>query len=393
MQISRKMTLIGIAVAVIAIFALFFMWKRRSTSQYTTQFISTDPGLSQTTLYANLTSCMNTFMNGQIASIAIHISTVCASGVVTVTTEGPHGFTAGSSIIVNGVSSGDGSGTTGYNTGTTPVTVSTVPTATTFTYPAIGGSCSGSVSTLTPGYSYLSSQSGVVAADAVRATCVSSNVAAYMNVMCKFSTYTTVGGIAQIYQPSQANGDSIAQVTNYTNYNNTLNGIRDAYQTALKLSLAAQTPINSLRMARQADFTAATRNYLALQCGSTTVGAGYYSTTLNGTTVDPATTAVTGDPLSPYQTYSNNTTLTQMTAGSGFNSSLVTPGNIANWATYATGGANAAFKTPGTLYSGATNATIAGFIGPGTVTSLGVLPGAKTSTGVTITTVIPMNTS
>jgi len=393
MQISRKMTLVGIAVAVIMIFALFFMWKRRSTSQYTTTFVSTDPGASQTTFYANLTSCMNTFMNGQIASIAIHTSTTCTGTTVTVTTEAPHGFVVGSQIIVGGVSSGDGSGTTGFNTGTTPVAVATVPTPTTFTYTAIGGTCSGSVSVNTPGYSYLASQSGVVAADAVRASCVSSNVAAYMNVMCKFATYTTVNGTAQIYQPSTANGDSNAQMANYTTYTNNLTAIRSAYQSAILQLSATQTPLGTLHNARQADFTAATRNYLSLQCGSATVGAGYYATTLNGTTVDPAATAVTGDPLSPYQTYVNNTTLTQMPTGSGFNPSLVTPANILNWATYATG-SSSAFTKPGTLYSGAANSTIAGFIGPGTVTSLGVLPGSKTAAGVTITgAVIPMNTS
>jgi hypothetical protein len=403
MALSKKfLTRLAIGV-VVAIVVLFIIWKIRNKSTYTVTSLKTGAaGSLEASFYSNISTCQNTFTLNTLGSVVVHSNLTCAAGTVTATTILPHKYTGTSTIYVQGASSDATStgSTFGYNTTGTPVTVTPDGTdVRKFTYPAVGGSCSSTPQLTSNGYSWLSTDTATASANVTRETCITSNVQNYMNLKC---TWTTYGN-----KPTASDG---AAYTAYTAYQANLTKVKDAYAnivlTAPSAPTATKASIAQVQAAREADFTAATRQYLNAACP-----AGYY---LQTSGVDPGSAAATLVPNSPYSGYVADTAAT--TGVNGFNKTLITDLNILNWAKYAsTVGADNMFTgtapltastaagdplrysyktlTSGspTFVSGLANWQIAQDIGPGTVTMSGTIPGTTTAAGAPVTTSLVMN--
>lgn len=413
MALSKKfLTRLAIGVAV-AIVVLFIVWKIRNKSKYTVDSLKTGAaGTLEGSFYSNVSNCQNTFTLSTLGNVMVFSDLTCDKSVtpnkVIAKTLVPHKYTGTSTVYIQGASS-DGSttgSTFGYNTKQgVPVTVT--PDATDvrkFTYPAIDGSCSvagGTTPALSQfGYSYLSTDTPTAAANAIRETCISSNVQTYMENKCK---WTLTGNT-----PTAG-----ADKTAYEAYQENLKKVKDAYAniilTAPEAPTATKASKDQIQAAREADFTAATRMYLNAVCP------GYYAQT---TGVDPGIAAVAMIPNSPYNAYVADTAAT--TGVNGFNKTLITDANILNWSRYvSTQGADGNFSdanppltastaagdptrykfktlTPGTtatFASGLSNWQIAQDIGPGTVTMSGTIPGTKTAAGAAVTSSLVMNSS
>lgn len=404
MALSRKfMSRLAIGVAV-AIVILFIVWKIRNKSKYTvTSLKAGAAGSLEGSFYSNVSNCQNTFTLSTLGSVMVFSDLTCAGSTVTAMTLVPHKYTAGQTVYIQGASS-DGAttdSTFGYNTlPGTPVTVT--PDATDvrkFTYPAVGGSCSTTPALAQKGYSWLSTDKTTADANVVREQCISSNVQIYMDNKCPWTSKTP------------ATTDTTAYAA-YQTYQTNLTKVKDAYAniilTAPSAPSATKASLAQIQAAREADFTAATRQYLNAACPSTPTG--YYAQANNA---DPGSAAVAKIPNSPYSQY--NSTQTETTGKNGFNPSLITDANILNWAKYAsTVGADGNFtgtapltastaagdalrysyKTGSTTFaSGMANWQIAQDIGPGTVTVSGTIPGTTTAAGAAVTTSLVMNSA
>ena len=403
MALSRKfMSRLAIGVAV-AIVILFIVWKIRNKSKYTvTSLKAGAAGSLEGSFYSNVSNCQNTFTLSTLGSVMVFSGLTCdaATKKVTAMTLVPHNYTAGQSVYIQGASS-DGAttdSTFGYNT-KSGVPVAVTPDATDvrkFTYDAIDGSCSTVPALAQFGYSWLSTDTTTASANVIRETCISSNVQIYMDNKCPWTSKTP------------ATTDTTAYAA-YQTYQTNLTKVKDAYAniilTAPSAPSATKASLAQIQAAREADFTAATRQYLNAACP-----AGYYAQA-SGT--DPGSAAVPMIPNSPYSGYVADTAAT--TGVNGFNKTLITDANILNWAKYAsTVGADGNFtgtapltastaagdqdrykymKGSTTFASGMANWQIAQDIGPGTVTVSGTIPGTTTAAGAAVTTSLVMNSS
>jgi len=411
MALSRKfMSRLAIGVAV-AIVILFIVWKIRNKSKYTVTSLETGAaGSLEASFYSNVSNCQNTFTLSTLGSVMVFSDLTCDTtktpNIVTAMTLVPHKYTGTSTVYIQGASSdGTTTGSTfGYNTlPGTPVTVT--PDATDvrkFTYPAVGGSCSTTPALAQKGYSWLSTDKTTADANVVREQCISSNVQTYMDNKCPWTSNTP------------ATTDTTAYAA-YQTYQTNLTKVKDAYAniilTAPSAPSATKASLAQIQAAREADFTAATRQYLNAACP-----AGYYAQA-SGT--DPGSAAVPMIPNSPYSGYVADTAAT--TGVNGFNKTLITDANILNWARFAstvgadgnftgtapltastaTTGSGAtlredakrySYKTGSTTFaSGMINWQITQDIGPGTVTMSGTIPGTTNAAGAAVTTSLVMN--
>jgi len=416
MALSKKLfarIAIGVTVAIIV---LFIVWKIRNKSKYTVTSLKTGAaGSIEESFYSNVSNCQNTFTTSTLGSVMVFSSLTCTGSTVTATTLVPHKYTTGQTVYIQGASSdGTTTGSTfGYNTKPGVPTSVTWNSATmdvrTFTYPAVEGSCSATPTLSQFGYSYLSTDTNTVGYNTIRDTCISSNVSSYMEKKCPWTSKT----------PSSTAAAGTPEATAYQAYQTyqaNLTKVKDAYAnivlTAPSAPSSTKASKDQIQAAREADFTAATRQYLNATCPN------YYAQI---TGVDPGTGAVSNIPNSPYNGYVADTTNT--TGVNGFNKTLITDANILNWAKYAstlnpivtdaagktTGGdfsgtapltaSTAAgdplrysYKTGSTTFaSGMANWQIAQDIGPGTVTMSGTIPSTTAAAGTAVTSALVMN--
>jgi hypothetical protein len=410
MNLSRRqLTYIGVAVVILLIIIGILIWRRGRMSKYSAYDLSVSTAQTPAQIYSNLSTCTNAFVTASTPGLIINQNISCTGGQVTVTvgpaypllnsstlaTFGWAGLAQGSLVNVQGVSS-DGTtgpvyGYKGYNMPITGIT------NTSFTYNSPTNGCAGVVKN--PGFSWLSTSTAVNLANVTRMSCISSNIALYQNVSCKYSTIQSTG---LLYAPLTASGDSTSVITTYNNFIGYQNNISNAYQTILTNPGSLNTLLTGTaaagmapyvaNLARKADLTAATRNYFQAACS------GFYKTSF-----DPGAAVVTSTstgspgytiPTSPYSSYSQFTPGNTIppgvpTSGSYFVSNLITANTIYSWWTYSGGGMSGSQSVPagpkapqfgpsGILNNGnfvqTTYANVVADIGPGTVTMLGPLP-------------------
>jgi len=411
MNLSRRqLTYIGVAVVILLIIIGILIWRRGRMSKYAAYDLSVSTaGTTPAQIYSNLSTCTNAFVTASTPGLIINQGISCTGGTVTVTVGpaypltdssktpifGWAGVAVNSLVNVQGVSSDGQTGPVyGYKGYNMPITSLS---STSFSYTSPTGGCAGIVKN--PGFSWLSTSTAVNLANVTRMNCISSNIALYQNVSCKYSTIQSTG---LLYAPSTAANDTTAVITAYNNFIGYQNNISNAYQTiltnpgSLNTLLTGTTAANMApyvaNLARKADLTAATRNYFQAACS------GFYKTSF-----DPGSTGVTAGssgspgyaiPTSPYSTYSQfvpgSTAPTGLpTAGSYFVSNLITANTIYSWWTYSGGGMSGSQSVPagpkastfgpsGILNNGnfvqTTYANVVADIGPGTVTTIGPLP-------------------